>query len=168
MYPVIAVKVDNKKLGFSKKEINEITANGYKFLAKNWHKNTLKEHFTRQGATKYHYDKRTKKYNKRKQKKYGHQEPLRFSGALMRRASMVRDITSNKKGAKVKLKDLPKYTFQYRGSGPKKYEELVTVTRREEITMAKDMEKFMAKALKKSPRSKFIDVTRGSGAVAIS
>jgi len=172
MIPVIKVEVDNRKLGYSKKEINALTESGYIFLAKKWHSDSLKKHFTAAGAREYKYPARTAKYNKRKQKKYGHQEPLRFSGELMRRASLVRDITGNSKGSKVKMKDLPKYTFMYwvSAGGPKKYEELVEVSQREEVTMKNDLEKYMADSLNKSVRSKFISVTRGGGggAVAIS
>lgn len=161
MYPVIKVDVNQKKLGFSKKEVNSITEDGYRFLAKKWHRDTLKKHFTKEGARQYGYKERTKKYLKRKDK-VG-KPPLVFSGQLMRRASLVRDITANTKGAKVKLKDLPTYTFQYwiSAGGPKKYEELVEVARREEVTMKKDLERFMAQKLNASVRSKFINVSHG-------
>lgn len=49
-----------------------------------WHENRLPKHFKRGAAQKYGYAKRTEKYNRAKQRKKHHQQPLVWSKRMQR------------------------------------------------------------------------------------
>ena len=77
-----------------------------------WYKTALPRHFTPRGASEYGYHARTSGYNSRKQKKYGHQNPLQFTGALRAKMleAMPSPVVAGKK-ASIIFRNLPAYTY---------------------------------------------------------
>jgi len=65
-----------------------------------WHTELRPEKFTRAGARKYHYERRTKKYRATKRKRFGHDNPLEFSG-VSKTSSRIRDVRASSKKSRV-------------------------------------------------------------------
>ena len=85
----------------------------YANVANWWHKHVLPVHFTKQGASKYHYEKRQGErlgggrrrkgsYTGRKIAKHGHSLPLVYTG-LARMLSRMRNIRATGKGARISI-----------------------------------------------------------------
>jgi len=129
---VAIINFKTKVSGVSASQLRAVFKKAYEDTARYWHKHMLPKHFTRAGAIEYGYTKRTEKYMKRKAKKWGHQDPLVYSGNLRDRAKLTRDIRANSKQGKVVMRGLPSYVFKYYNSSPvKKHLELVKASERE-------------------------------------
>jgi hypothetical protein len=66
-----------------RKLVPDLIRDGLKFLMLQWHNDTLPKHFRQEAPTKWHYDKRTEKYQRRKERM--RLQPLMFSGESRRR-----------------------------------------------------------------------------------
>jgi len=67
-----------------------------------WHRDYSAKHFTAEGAREYRYQRRTRKYEDRKQRLKGHKDPLVFSGRS-RRLARLADVRATPKGVRVVL-----------------------------------------------------------------
>lgn len=114
---------------------------GYEAGLDDWHEHTLPKHFTRAGADEYGYEKRTKAHMKRKARKYGHQNPLMFSGDMKRMLQQMARITSTSRGGAVTM-DAPRYVYY-----GQKLREITAVSRADEDRMAEVAEKVIAEKL---------------------
>ena len=79
-----------------------------------WFLDILPVHFTIVGGNRYSYAKRTIRYIKRKLKKFGHSQPLVWSGAFRDAMLQRKPATKFKnklKQAELKFKGLPKHAF---------------------------------------------------------
>lgn len=88
--------------GMLKRELNNILKACWQHVGEFWHSRYRAKHFTPAGATEYGYAKRSAKYEKYKQRKQGHKNPLEFSGASKIR-TMTRDVRATSKGCRVVL-----------------------------------------------------------------
>ena len=109
-----------------------------------WHVAFAPMHFKAGAAARYGYQKRSEKYEKRKERVKHHRQPLVWSGTL--RDSIVKgrptpkfrtDKTGTLKGYIVYK--VPKYAYQYRGDGPKKMDEVFATTEFEAAQMSRVM-----------------------------
>jgi hypothetical protein len=134
-----------------------------------WHQTILPKHFTREGDREYGYAPRTRAYMIRKARKFGHQDPLVFSGELKREAFRICDVRNTSKGAKVVL-HVPAYTTQTgrRNSGPNKEMELMDISVGDADRLAKFMEGIIDSAVQSADQqnrfshySDATDITQG-------
>lgn len=100
-------------------------------LAWHWWKNILPKHFDAGAESRYRYKPRTPKYLERKLKKFGHQRPLVFTGAMERALLRSAEIRVTSKRATIKLASTaPNWLKGYisfrgkRGTGPDKWLEI--------------------------------------------
>ena len=95
-----------------------------------WHSNILPRHFKRGAAARYDYQARTRKYNRRKLRRYGHSRPLELTGDMKRRLLRRARITGTSKRATATM-DAPRYMYKYKPSQPDKAAEVTAVTQEE-------------------------------------
>ena len=91
--PIVRIRVDitvDGPLAATKTDVNRALAAAYESMAVQWHSKFRKRHFTPYGASVYHYQQRSFKYNRSKQKHLGHTLPLVFSGTS-------RDLSESKR-----------------------------------------------------------------------
>lgn len=119
-----------------KRIINTFARDSLRALGVHWHEKMRPKHFTKAGAREYGYEKRKgegstgrgfwKSYTGRKQKKFGHQRPLEWSGESKQRTEH-REITATAKRVRVYLR-APAFNFQNRHSNIKMAEEMRTIS----------------------------------------
>lgn len=103
---------------------------GMKDATRLWQREIAVRHFRDGADARYDYQPRGRKYINRKKRQWGHRRPLVFSGLTekwvrYRQAEpRLRKVGTGGLSARLPLK-VPKYFFQYRGSGPDKFDELV-------------------------------------------
>ena len=119
-------------------------------MIKFWHTRILPKHFTIAGASEYGYEPRTKKYQIRKAKAHGHQNPLVYSGRSMREVLQAVRITSTSKGGKGGI-EVPTYYWKSGMRGPNKVKELLTTSSEDENTLAFQLNKKIESGIKSSP-----------------
>ncbi len=91
--PVLFVREHNRIL----REVNRQAAVYH-------HEKHMPDHFKMVGYTKYGISKRSSKYNKRKQKKYGHVLPNVFTGLTRQLVLSQRKIRATPKGARLEMR----------------------------------------------------------------
>lgn len=101
MIKVTAITVDPRLFV---REHNKILREANREAAVYHHEKHMPDHFKMVGYGKYQIDKRSSKYNKRKQKKYGHVLPNVFSGMTRQLVLSQRRITTTPKGAKLEMR----------------------------------------------------------------
>jgi len=88
----------------AKGQITALINGVFSEVIRRWHKNTLPKHF-RPGAERvYHYAKRSKSHQRRKENRFGHRTPLVFTGALKRQVAAGILLRATKTTPKVKGK----------------------------------------------------------------
>ncbi|MCG8407561.1 MAG: hypothetical protein MI923_20380 [Phycisphaerales bacterium] len=140
-----------------RKEFNRIKKSAYRHIGNYWHRFFLRKHFTRAGAKEYGYLPRKgesgnpdpfnfkRSYTGRKLKRFGHTNPLVFSGESMRRA-MVRIVRSTSRGARVVMK-APAFNFRNKHSNINMREELTRVSRPERQKKVQLFDRFLDRRL---------------------
>ena len=115
---------------------------------RHWHEQHLPRHFERSAYGRYHYQRRTAKHELRKLRKYGHQDPLRFSGRLMREVTSRIRISGTARMAQAALRG-PRYLYQFRKDrkAPDKAVELRKTTRKEEREMGDFLDRYLTERL---------------------
>lgn len=119
-----------------------------------WHRVILPRHFTHRGARQYGYAKRSRRYELRKLRKYGHTRPLEYSGELKRQVLRMREVrtvgdNSKRAGAvRIKLRG-PRHLYAYRKDlrQPDKAKELATVSRQDADEIAAHMDDVLTREL---------------------
>lgn len=79
----VGIKIDRKKLGLSASAARNMSRRVLESMGEEWHDNYLPRHFEDSATAVYGYAQRNRKYLKRKQRLYGHQHPLVFTGETM-------------------------------------------------------------------------------------
>lgn len=115
-------------------------------LIEEWHSDTLPKHFEKGAGRRYKYSPRSVKYLRYKQKKRPMAGPLEFSGKSRRRLERSIRITATKKRASGAMQ-APRYFWMRPPGHPKKGEELVAVTKKETLIMAKLLNERVTKRL---------------------
>lgn len=107
----ISVEVTNDTMvGMSKRDYNATLADTFARLGEEWHAKFRPNHFTSFAYSEYQYQRRSFAYNRLKQRKLGHQNPLHFTGDS-KRLSGSATITATKNGVTVTM---PVRTFNYK------------------------------------------------------
>ncbi len=133
-----------------KRAMSRIIRDSLEVAAIYWYDKFLAKHFRREGFQRYHYKPRTKKYVKRKMRKYGHADPLVFTGESRQRAQQFIDLRPVARRVTHVL-HLPKHFYQYHvGSGaPDKVAELTRLLPREVRACAKKSAAHMSTEISK-------------------
>lgn len=144
----IKISVTRKGTPFDARTWKEIIKESWNSAGILWHKNLLNKHFTQKGAAEYRYQKRSWRYTKRKQKKFGHRKPLVYTGELKRHVKRVEDVRANSKGARVVLHG-PRYLYQYRKdlNAPDKAFELQQISKADAAALAAWMDQDIQKKI---------------------
>jgi hypothetical protein len=121
--------------GIKRSELRRAVKKELQHQVDDWHSNILPRHFQRGAAGRYKYQERSRKYNRRKSRKYGHTRPLELTGDLKRRVLRRATITGTSKRATATM-DAPRYLYKYKPEQPDKAAELTAVTQEEATKMA--------------------------------
>lgn len=118
-----------KPAAFSRKLIRQAVKTTLGEVGLDWHRNTLPKHFAETAAVSYRYQKRKPKYEAEKLRRFGHNRPLVFTGALSAQVMRLARITYTGKGVRVTMKG-PKYLYQRRKDykQPDKAKEITATT----------------------------------------
>jgi len=124
-----------------------------------WHSEILPKHFQAGAEREYGYQRRSRRHNERKQRKFGHRRPLEFTGDLKRHVTRVRDIrtvgdNSRRRGAAKVVLHGPSYLYAYRkdANQPNKARELQAVSRGDARRIARVMDEVLTRELGKTGR----------------
>lgn len=106
----------------------------------------LKFHFSRQGMYRYRnpgvYEPRTKKYNQRKERKFGHRDPLVFTGRTKRAVMMSIRVSGSSQRARGTMQGTNVLNFKGRGTHNLRAE-LLAVNESEEQALALGFERIV-------------------------
>lgn len=120
---------------------NEILKPSWEATGKYFHSRMLPERFTEKGARLLNYPPRSRAYNERKRKKFGHTRPLVFTGEAEALAK-IQDVRATSKGVRIinharklqnliNLKRRARMADEVRRIAPSERDELVRVLNRE-------------------------------------
>lgn len=149
------IKAQINKTGWSvikPKGFSELQKEALQEQIQDWHLRYLPKHFKRSAITDYGYAIRTAAYEQKKRRKYGHQDPLVWSGRTRRMALASIRISGTGKRARGVL-NVEKYIYQYhKGEDATgrtifqmdKAAELVATNQREAFAMARAFGENMA------------------------
>lgn len=125
--------------GVARKHLRTILRQAFEAMGVEWHQTMRPKHFTKAGAREYAYTPRkgdtgsgtrfTNSYTQRKIRKFGHANPLVYTGES-RRMSELRDIRATSKGVRVVMRT-PRLNYKNKHSEVNAREELTRVTPRE-------------------------------------
>lgn len=117
-----------------------------------WHGEHFPRHFESQAAGRYHYQRRKRSYEIRKQKRFGHSNPLVFTGRLKSETTRTIKVTGTAKQAKGALSG-PRYLWAYRKDygQPDKAVELLKTTHAEDRELAQHMDEELTGAANACP-----------------
>lgn len=142
------------------RELRQAVKSGLKRLVEQWHQRALPEHFEPIARRRYGYQRRTQRYQKRKLRVKHHDNPLVWSGTLRDTATRRAAVTGSSKQARVRIR-VPYYVRarSRSGCGPNLEAELTATTRKEVKGMARDLHRYVTRALNKMPtRTKIVRV----------
>lgn len=131
-----------------KKHLRPAVKSALTEIVEEWHEKTLPVHFTEAGSRRYHYRRRTKKYEKTKAKKRFHSDPLVYTGDLKREAFRRLKVTGTAKritGTMV----APWYATKHFRGKSSYAEEMTAVVGHEVHKMAIDTQSIIADQLSK-------------------
>ena len=103
------------------------------------HERHLPGHFTTAASARYRYKRRSKAHNRRKQRLYGHQKDLVFSGDMSRELTASITIRSTR-GRTTGSMTGPAYLYKRPANSPDKVAEILATTSREERETTKIVE----------------------------
>lgn len=104
-----------------------------------WHRYFRPKHFTQAGAVEYGYQLRKVKYTHRKLRKFGHANPLVFTGES-RELARMKDIRATSKGVKIVMPAVRKLNFRPKSGTIHMADELRTISAREVRTLEQQAE----------------------------
>lgn len=108
-------------------QIRQLQRSAFTRIGEYWHRYHRPKHFTKSGASEYGYLARSVKYEKQKLRKYGHSNPLVFSGES-RELSRARAIRATSHGVRIVMPSVRKLNFTPKGGRIKMADELRTVS----------------------------------------
>ncbi len=141
----IAIKYRGPEPTTVKRKLNPAKRKAFGEIGRIWHRSMRPQHFTREGARKYGYlprageqavkgSKRWKRsYTGRKERKYGHRDPLVYTG-YSRMLTRLQDVRASSTRARVVMR-APALNLQNPHSKIRMREELTTITDAEANTL---------------------------------
>ena len=157
VFPQIRISVT--RTGITLRDWSALIKSAWMAVGETWHKQILPKHFTPAGAKEYRYKKRTAKYQRRKLRKFGHQDPLVFTGRLRSEVSYrYRVIATAGRGTKGKVKVRlygPRYLFAYhKGLQVDKADELTRLSRADVRKLGRAMDAILKKEIERARKKK--------------
>ena len=145
---MIPVLINVERSGISVKAFNEAQKKAFRAVGEYWHQHILPQHFTHAGARRYGYQRRSRRYESYKLRKYGHTYPLVKTGQMKREALMIRDVREKNSRVKVFLHG-PKHLWQFRKDygASDKAKELTAVDSKDEATIIRIFDQVMTEEL---------------------
>jgi hypothetical protein len=144
-----AVRLTDARL--ARADMNRILKESWREPADHWHGEMLPRHFTHGAAQRYGYQTRTKAYNIRKRRIFGHTRELVFTGQG-RALTRIKRITSTSKGCRVRMQGARVFNFRRRREdgklSPDMKSELRTITTSEQRRLVRVLDKAIDKRLK--------------------
>ncbi|HUX15040.1 MAG TPA: hypothetical protein VMW52_01120 [Phycisphaerae bacterium] len=115
-------------------------------VGKFWHATMLRKHFTPGGAAEYGYTPRQRGYTESKLEKFGHSNPLEWTGESKRGAARE-DVRATFNGVRVVL-HAPKLNFRGKDSNVRMSEEMRTISTAEGKTLSNKFDAWLERRLK--------------------
>src|SRR3990172_4585931 len=107
----------------------------------------LAKHFTEAGASEYGYARRSRDYTKKKEKKFGHRNPLEWTGEL-KRCIRSPEIRATAKGVKIVLRGSQKANLRNPKSKADMAAELRVISDAEAVRLAKQKDLEMLRRIR--------------------
>jgi len=122
------------------------------FVGQVWHHRFLPRHFTTAAARRYGYKPRGASYSRYKAKRFGHRNPLVFTGDLKAMVERMGRVSSTSRSVSVRMTG-PRYLYMYRKDyrQPDKAAEL--------IATSADEREFLARLLDRRITRRMNDIT---------
>lgn len=135
----------------SAKDFREIRTEAWKLTGEMYHKRITPEHFTQQGARRYNYKTRTFKHQRRKRKRFGHNNPLVFTGRMRRKVKQVRKVRARRggRGGVVVGLNVPQYAIALsaRSNAPNMAKELSAISPKDERRVTKFLDRMIQRKI---------------------
>ena len=130
------------------RQVRPIVKAAMQTVARQWHRQTLPQHFERSAKRKYGYETRSPRYTHRKRKRFGHADPLVYTGDMRRMVLRMVRIAGTAKRVRAVLTG-PRYFYAYRkdANQPDKAAELTATTDAEANEMATDIDDELSNGL---------------------
>ena len=147
--------------GEDAQQVHNGLRDGMKSAVRLWQRDIAGRHFRDGASEKYGYQPRGRKYLNRKKRVWGHRRPLVYSGLTEKwvryrvATPKVRKIGEGGLSARLPVK-VPRYFFQYRGSGPNKFDELVRTLPEEYDAMFELIDTAIDRRLARARRRKVV------------
>jgi hypothetical protein len=106
--------VPEKAVQMAKRAFNRVVKDGFQRMGEEWHRFYEHKHFEEEAVRRYGYAPRSEKYERRKLRIKGHNDPLVWSGVSRRLASIVK-VRATTAGASVVM-NAPRLNMQRRAS----------------------------------------------------
>ncbi len=131
-----------------KREFNRALPALFDEVVFRWHEKYLPKHFDEGAASRYGYQKRSRKYNEKKLRKLGHTRELVYSGETQRRLESSIEARSTSRGGRGILRG-PKHLYAYRKDyrQPDKAAEVVRLSQDELDDLARYLTDLVAQHL---------------------
>ena len=111
----VHIKIENRGPvpGVMRREQNALSKDAWDGAGYHWGEEFREKHFTEAGAAEYGYRRRTAKYEKRKERLYGHRRPLVYTGESEQRSGAY-TVRTQRNGVTVSM-SVPAINFSKRG-----------------------------------------------------
>jgi len=126
---ILKFTIKRRPRWLSKRAWQGVTRESFHALGVYWHKYLRKKHFTQTGAREYGYDVRSRKYEALKLRRFGHRDPLVYTGTS-KALTAIRDVRSTAKGVRVVMR-APGLNRRARGKRTAMYDEMTMISDRE-------------------------------------
>jgi hypothetical protein len=130
----------------NRSRINDILRDEYAEMGTWWWRNYRPKHFTRAGAIEYGYTPRTARYETRKRRKFGHTNPLVWTGES-KAASQNARIQATAKNVKVVMQ-MPRLNWRSRPTAPDMARDMRTVSEREKQVLVRRFGQGLARRIR--------------------
>lgn len=130
----------------SQSELNKVVADTYAEMVMQWHTEFREKHFGEGAYVEYGYARRSKRYQDSKFKKYGHRNPLQFSGES-RRLSGFYKLKKSRNGARVSM-PVRAFNFKPKGFAGNMREEFTRTSKRELAAYGVTARRYLRQRLK--------------------
>ena len=118
-------------VNLKQRNYNKIKKEAFELVGRRWHKRMVPKHFTPAGAREYHYRRRSSKYEEAKKRRFGHKDPLKFTGEAEEKTKTAR-IVATSKSVHIRLTNARKLNWRNPESSIRMADEVARVSQSEE------------------------------------